>query len=442
MFDPEDTYAGFISDYAPFESSYPTLDESNISKLNFVNGMFMACMPAIKRRIDQNAHLIDIDQYKRLIVGFIGSPHRISSDPILNKIQIPESLTTHELVQTASNLFFPIPGNLSSIFGLNTHLLNDVANQQGLLSDSIKINAFQNFIGELTQAYFVKIDTMLEEDRIVAIEQAMRDQINYINGDPSQPRQNTMVMINGHSSAGKGTTLKMLGTHAVETGTDGILGRGEGFELYEYVTTAYDPARFIRKYLPSKIMRLMFAAEALHQRQQMDLQGRQNEAVFVSGIPRDVSQVKPFEGINQLASITLEITPQEAVSRTLFRISDALLAGKAPRPDDLSELEPNQEQPAEIDLTTLISQLNAVHVDLQTQDRQDRYNLIRQQVANLYQIRRQGSRYEKYDYALAQIKTALKAAGIKTSVIDCNGSSAEQIAQRVKLIINQTNPHA
>lgn len=83
-----------------------------------------------------------------------------------------------------------------------------------------------------------------------------------------------MVMINGFTGARKGTTLGMLNAKASESGTDGIAGRGEGFEQYEQVMQPYDAARFAGEYIPNRLMRLLFATDIVNQRINLDMQGR------------------------------------------------------------------------------------------------------------------------------------------------------------------------
>jgi len=303
-------------------------------------------------------------------------------------------------------------------------------------SEREKLLKVKKALGGITQAVYSEIDKRIDDTALGEIEQIMRNQLNFVDfvsENPLEPRKNTIVMINGHTGAGKGTTLAMLGTKAVETGTDGIAGRGEGFEQYELVMGPYDLARITGEFIPSKVMKLLFATEMMAARQKLDQDGRVNEPVYVSGFPRSAEQAAIFDGINNIKSVALAITEKTAVTRTLTRIGLSLRDGQSPREDDFNDLDMEGDDKKEVIEATvgasiLINKHKAGDFIVNLSQH------LEEKVTPIFKMNPK-SRYYKYDNAMKSINSVLQQNGIETHLITCDGKNPEEVTAEVKQAI-------
>jgi len=285
-------------------------------------------------------------------------------------------------------------------------------------------------LGVVSQVYYDAIDDEIEEESVVEVENAMRDIVNNFEG---KPRVNTMVMLNGHTGAGKGTTLAALGVErASETGTDGIAGRGEGFEHYIEVTQSYDLARFAGELMPNKFTRLMLATDIINQRRELDAQGKHDSPVYVSGFPRTEDQAKLFNGINNIKSIGLLITPETAVYRTVRRSIERTLKGLELRDDDMADMINIDDTPvSKTVLLELIKQFIDRH---QITDPSVLTKEFLVDITSGLKLSKT-ARYMSYERARPSINKSLSSLGIETVNIQCDDLKMDEVTQMSREVI-------
>lgn len=342
------------------------------------------------------------------------------------------------LVYYTNKLFLNPRAKGGSIFCINPLVLGEINEEiiQAEEAKKLQLQQVKKVLGGLTQAIYTEIDRRIDDGRLGEIEQIMREQINSF-GQDSRPRDRTVVLINGHPGAGKGTTLEMLGTQAVETGTDGIAGRGKGYSQYELVMAPYDLARANGELVPPKLMKLLFVSEMLYQRQLLDQQNRIDAPVYVSGFPRNPEQAEIFRGINNVKSIALTITPETAVTRTLTRIAMAICKEESPREDDLNDLvlsgSDNKQEILNL-ISDFVLSLNCeVSDDRFISTISKKLAIDKSMISNISMA--EGSRYRKYDKVLNSIIDLLERYCINTVKIDCNGKTPVQVTDEVRRVI-------
>jgi len=288
-------------------------------------------------------------------------------------------------------------------------------------------------LGIVVQAYFDSIDSKISEEMVLEVENSMRNFINTPeNGVEIERGEVRMVMVNGYTGSGKGTTLELLNAKASESGTDGLAGRGEGFEDYEQIMGPYDLARFAGEYIPNKLMRLLFATELINQRAKLDSEGRYTDPVYVSGFPRTDDQAKLFNGVEGIKAVSLNITPETAVFRVVRRMTqNLLLKGKGIRGDDLSDLalkDANGHLLTPEMLTELIRQLNEeeniTNVDMITPERV-------QAITDLLTLSA-GARYHRYNSDKPKIEKAMATLGVNVYQIQGDELNPDQVTQIVR----------
>lgn len=312
--------------------------------------------------------------------------------------------------------------------------LNEEISSADTATKKEKLLGVKKALGGISQAVYREIDERIDKTALQEVEQAMRNNINFIEGNPLKPRKNTIVMINGHTGAGKGTTLGMLNTKAVETGTDGIAGRGEGFEQYELVMGPYDMARVAGEFIPSKVMKLLFATEMMAARQKLDQEGRVHEPVYVSGFPRSAEQAATFDGINNIKSVALTITERTAVTRTLTRIGLFLRENQIPREDDFNDIELEGEDLKKEFIEATVGASILINKHKEGDFIMNLSQHIDEKVAPIFKMNSK-SRYFKYDNAIKSINNALSQNSIKTKFIECDGKSPEEVTTEVRQAI-------
>lgn len=297
--------------------------------------------------------------------------------------------------------------------------------QQPSLRDSyIRV---KNALGIFAQAYFDIIDAAIDEEYVVEVETNMRRIVNKTeSGEERGPVK--MVMINGFTGAGKGTTLGMLKAKASESGTDGIAGRGEGFEQYEQVMQPYDAARFAGEYIPNRLMRLLFATDIVNQRINLDMQGRILEPVYVSGFPRSVPQAKLFDGVEGIKAVSLNISEETAVFRTVRRMVEFTLKGRRLRGDDLSDLAFGDSTNGTLSAEYLMPLIERI---IKTYNITDVNMVNRDTVAEITSqlVLSDKARYKKYKKDKPNIESALETLGVYVYQIDGNELTPTEVTE-------------
>ncbi len=339
------------------------------------------------------------------------------------------------LKYVADFLDYPADKN---IFALNINIQKNInaeikeapSKDKALEQTLIKI---RGVLAQISGALYREINSIIIEEKLAEFETAMNHQVNYVNGDLEEPRDNTVILLNGHTGAGKGTTLAMLGVKAVETGTDGIAGRGAGFEQYEEVMAPFDLARFAGIFIPDKLMRLLFASEMMSTRKLLDNNNKYHEGIYVSGFPRSAKQATAFKGIDKMKSLALTIEPETAIYRTVRRIVETILKGESPRPDDLSDLilkdittenilGPNEA----IKIIKDVINNNGGSID-------SIWNEIQKRILASLNPK---SRYYRYDKAIKDIGKTLEGMGVPTETIKCERMTPSEVTARVSNIIS------
>lgn len=301
-------------------------------------------------------------------------------------------------------------------------------------STRVSLEKIKQVLAKLSFKIYSEIDAAIDDERALEITKLMRVKMTYKDKEFKEERTKKITKINGHTGAGKDTTLAMLKLKPVATGTDGLAGRGEGYEDYEDVMNAFDLARFAGEFIPTKFMNLLFCLEMLARREEMDAQGRFDEPIVVSGLPRDAKQAELFEGIPDIRSIAMTITPETAVYRTVSRIVEAILAGRPIRPDDVNDLHKKTADGSEpVRQEEVVSEIQRI-IEIKFEVGQVDFAQLMQLVSENYLPRltmSPKSRYFKYDKMLSQIDAVLLAKGIKTHKIVCDGKTKQQVMEEV-----------
>ncbi len=433
-----------INDYLKYRKTKPTewrdINDEEYNKVRFVDGMVATAINT-QVRPEQLLELTGIEFNSTNALTNLEELTRFAKDALkhalltkqqlktakgtllnLNSsIQLEGKLTTN-LTDAEYSILLPLVFKLlegkeldsyTTAYDLAAGALEEIdeliatTKEQQLKDSYIKV---KNAIGVFAQAYFDIIDTALDEEYVVEVESNMRRIVNRTeNGEERGPVK--MVMINGFTGAGKGTTLGMLNAKASESGTDGIAGRGEGFEQYEQVMQPYDAARFAGEYIPNRLMRLLFATDIVNQRINLDMQGRTLEPVYVSGFPRAVPQAKLFDGVEGIKAVSLNISEETAVFRTVRRMVEFTLKGRKLRGDDLSDLtfadSANGTLSAEY-LMPLIEDIIQRHniTDINMVNR----DIVAEITSQL--ILSEKARYKKYKKDKPNIESALETLGV------------------------------
>lgn len=423
-------------------------NEKRQAKLKFVENLILAC--SNPKVVEGTKSFYDI---KSLKLSLASKRAHLVSAVKNNKVERLKDKYNIDLTGVNKELFDCYFTGLiahtidfdSNLFGINPMSLKriniDIANETDELRRS-DLQKVKNALGQTVKTYYDWINNMIDENKLVEIEESMRNSITNVKVEGKERQRNaTVVMLNGHTGAGKGTTLKMMEAVSVETGTDGIAGRGEGYEAYEDVMGPFDLARETRQFIPDRVMRILFSAEMLNRRAELDQAGRIDDPIYVSGFPRFIDQVKPFVGIPNMISIALTISSETATNRTLCRVADAIRSGKEVRPDDLSDLATPDGQQADgktvvNNVKGLLNSIDAYEEEGYLVTEGQIYEAVIKAFGGKYQMHKL-SRYFKYDKTIADVSKTIESLGVTTHMIKCEGLSKQQVTDQVKAIITE-----
>lgn len=205
------------------------------------------------------------------------------------------------------------------------------------------IPAAEELTEQLIDDYYQQLNNLIDEEKLAKYEQNVCYELDwYDDGYSLHKRKRNIILLNGPVGSGKGTTLEQLEAEAVETGTAGIAGRGgqskekrdklEGgpnrYDRWEYVSGGLDRSRKKQRRIPDRVMRMWLAMELMQKRGELDAEGKFDEPIYISGYPREVDQTKLFAHLDQeqVVSVYMEISEQEAATRTLSRMIEQSVA--------------------------------------------------------------------------------------------------------------------
>jgi adenylate kinase family enzyme len=300
-----------------------------------------------------------------------------------------------------------------------------IAKESGNLDQLGKLEVVKSLLGNAAYEYYLQVEKYIDP---VKLEKYRQEVIKEINTYNEQPREQSTLLLNGFVSSGKGTTLKLLGKQAFETGTDGALGRGKGFEFWEDTTSSWDLPREGQWYVPNKIMNAIFLQGIRHARRQLDIQGNPHEPVVISGFPRSTEQAMLLEGINGIQSAYLQMGSREAVIRTLTRI---IQDADNTRSDDIMSLRDGENE-----FYPEALQAEAARI---LENREYCIDNIRAlfESGTIEALTRNvelsdNARYHRDTRTKGQILSALEQIGVKTTEVNVTGKSPQEVAEEVE----------
>lgn len=354
-------------------------------------------------------------------------------DYLHDQLQYKQPPVEKELIGIADILFHP---DTNRILMINNFICTQLRQfieeaEKNKQPDRVaQLKSYQKILADLLFHYYLMIDGLIDVKKLESLRQEVVQELNEYEG---KPREQTMINLGGHSGAGKNTTLGQLGLEAFETGTAGVVGRAKGFEHWEEVIQSWDLPGADQHYIPDKVVTLILLLGLRAQRQRLDRQGKPHTPVVISGYPRTVDQARCLQGIHNIESVYLAMTPEEAKKRTINRIIEFLCSenGTA-REDDVASLE-------NFDLEHFKGLLKEKLGENEKPSREEILEFLQDETVAAYLAQVQisaGSRFMRDLRTQDRMIEALKFIDVETTVIPVSGKTPEEVTAETRAALH------
>ncbi len=357
---------------------------------------------------------------------------------LLSQFESQEPQPTEELHNLVQTLLSPSvdPSHAHRILMINYDACTQLRQEIQLAEENknsnkiTELKSYQKILADLLFHYYQMVESLIDDEKLESLRQEVVQELNKFEGEP---RDQTMINLGGHSGAGKNTTLGQLDLEAFETGTAGVVGRAKGFEHWEEVIQSWDLPGADQHYIPDKVVTLILLLGLRAQRQRLDRQGKAHTPVVISGYPRTVDQARCLQGINNIESVYLAMTPEEAKKRTINRIIEFLCSenGTA-REDDVASLE-------NFDLEHFKGLLKEKLGENEKPSREEILEFLQDETVAAYLAQVQisaGSRFMRDLRTQDRMIEALKFIDVETTVIPVSGKTPEEVTAETRAALH------